>query len=372
MGNNKKMLDILAIEEITEAKDISLILKRIHMEGSRSDEPIKKLFCLLLGCEQWEYGHSIEFYGAILNHYSDGEDLEMLRNVSGITEPYRKLRNTTKRREKYLEDLTKRNENNSTIPTTEKAIEIREKNALEDIANMLYMDYCDNKMFSLCQKWMTEIGLNPDDLKQPKKISKPEKIPMSEGQKQDKKDTGVKKKKKTRQMLTSISITINNKPQNYLIGLIITVLVLLLVFPFSLAYTTLARNNIELFDNIYSYLNKPSIQSISVEENEFTLKPGEEAEPGLMVVPAKAGKEHLEYKITDRNIASITPEWTIIGKNGWKKGSDNTTDIKIWGDDAQPIKIIIHLMPPYIDNARDGEYENQTNDGKFVDNYDSD
>ena len=372
MNNKRKMDEALAIRKITKSDDIFLLLDRIHMSGLSNDEPVKKLFCLLLGLNEWEYGHSMEFYEAIINRYADTENLELLHAVSGTKEPYKKLPDPTKRRKQYMIYLSEHEPNNELNEFSTRGVELREKNALRNIARGLYTDFRDDKIFLLCQEWMTEIGLNPDDLKQPKKISKPEKIPIPEGQIQDKKNTGVKKKKKTRQMLTSISITINNKPQNYLIGLVITVLVLSLVFSFSLAYTTLARDKIELFDNIYSYLNKPSIQSISVEENEFNLEPGEEAEPGLMVVPAKADKEHLEYKITDRNIASITTEWTIIGKNGWKKGSDNTADIKIWGDDAPAVQIKVTLKPPYTDSARDGEYENQTNDGKFVDNYDSD
>ncbi len=367
MGNDEKAKNALKIKKIAGPNDIYLLLDRIHMSGISNDEFIKKLFCLLLGRDEWEFGHSMEFYGAILNQYLFDGELELLCAVSGVSEPYKRLSNPTERRNQYLIYLNDHDPNNKLLGQSDRTTQLQEKRALNKVADRLYMDYCDNKMFSLCQKWMAKIGLNPDDLKEPKKTSQPKRMPMSEDPKQDEDDTGSKKKKIVCQIVTSISITINNKPQNYLIGLIITVLVLLLVSPFSLAYTTLARNNIELFDNMYSYLNKPSIQSISVEKNEFTIEPGEEVDPGLMVVPAKAGKDHLECKITDRNIANITPEWTIIGKNGWKKGSDNTTDIKIGGDDAQPIKIVVHLVPPYIDSVKDGEYENQTDDGGYID-----
>lgn len=161
----------------------------------------------------------------------------------------------------------------------------------------------------------------------------------------------------------------NNKPRCSLAAVFAILILAIPSFAVSLSCISLVRKSITPLDKLYSDLNPPTIESISLKKYKFTLKEGEPEDLGIKITPAEADENEIKYDIAKENIAAITQDWEVVGLNGWQEDGKNVTEIDFWGGDAELVRINVELEPGYIDGAQDEEYRNQT-DARQYNDYD--
>lgn len=354
MANKKTKTkkEVLAIVGIKSPDDIYQTLYRIHMEGRRDDKLAEKLICLLMKQEKWDYGHGMKFYEFILRKYGPpGWELEELLAVSGISEEYGNLPTPAKRRGRYLDN------NSSVTKLGDSGMEKHEKTVLERISKDIYHDFCarDSRLLPLCREWILEVGLSPQILEESetsekRREAKPQgtKVETQKMPSEEKESKNSKKKKRGPKQkkpgivniimplkVTYVRVT-REKPQ-YGFWTLIGILVVLMLTVFT--------------SNGNSFFGKPQITSISVEESELELMPGEKRDPGISVSPVGADKNDLEYTIGNPALVDITAEWLVVGCRGWKDGADNTTKITLRGGNAENAVIFFRLLSEFQEGA---------------------
>lgn len=336
---------VLAITEISCANEIFQILNCVHMNGRKDDEVAKKLVCLLIKQEEWGYGHGMELYELILRQYSDEDMLNQLLAVSGQSDGYRNLSTPAKRRKKY-------SDSHPEIVIAFDAMDKAEKTELRRIAKDVYCDFINNhnRLHSLYEKWISQMGLDPKILEKPDSSEPKEKLEprgsqtrsrtsghkrkQMTGTKKDKKSSG-KKPRRLVNIIAQIEVSYTKvaieKPQ-YGLGILVVLFVVLMSVQ-------------------KVFFKTPKIEDISVAYPELELVAGERKDPGIGVRPDEADRDSLQYTIKDPSIADVTQEWKVIGGDGWREGANNTTTITLHGGSAEDVKIFITLKPRFTDRA---------------------
>lgn len=350
MGNKRENIrskkDVLAMTEIKSAGDIYQILNCVRINGRKDDKVAEKLVCLLIRQETWEHGHGMELYELILRQYSSEEMLDQLLTVSGQSDGYRNLRTPAERRKKYAD-------NHPEIQIDYGAMDKAEKEELHNISEDVYHDFVDNhsRLCSLYEKWISQTGLDPkiletSNISERQKKAGPQKTQtkiqttVSERRKtNDAKNDKKGSRKKSRifvNIITPIKISYTKvaveKPQ-YGFGILLFVLAFL------------------LFVFFMPFLKTPKIEDISVIYPRLELMAGERKDPGIGVSPTEADKDGLGYTIEDSKIADMTRDWKVVGGDGWREGTDNTTTITLSGGNAEKVEIFITLNPGFTDKA---------------------
>lgn len=330
----KTKKEVMAITAINTADDIFQILYRIHMDGRKDDKLAEKLICLLMRQKEWTHGHGMSFYELILREYAPCDELEELLAVSGISDGYKNFPAASKCRRGYLA-------NHLDDERSENGMEKHERTVLERISKSVYRDFCakDDRLLSLCKEWIFKVGIDISEL----------------GLLEDETESGMPDNEDDTEDDTQTSGShpiiffynkLTYKPRRKFVTSLIVG---------AIACTFLHS------------LNKPSIKSISVDDDDLTVIAGQHADPGIEIRPTEAGKGNLEYRSGDKNIADMTLDLEVIGGNGWREDADNTTEIKLWGGNAAKTVIKVQLEPGYIDGAKDEEYRNQTDAGQYND-----
>lgn len=339
---------VLDMTEIKGAGDIFQILNCVRVYGRKDSKVSQKLVCLLIKQKKWEHGHGMELYELILRQYADDEILDQLLAVSGVSDDYRNLKTSAKRREKYADSHS---ENEKDLSTMDKS----EKRALRNISIDVYDDFIDNhsRLLSIYGKWISQIGLDPEILEalhtpgeQEDQQKEPREVPTppyggkeTGGTKEEKKDS-----EKGSQININIIAPISNfynkvaiETPQYGLKILICAFIIFVV-----AFLVSIRSG---------GLSNPQIEDISVIYPNLELVAGERRDPGIDVSPAEAGKDSLRYIIEDPSIADVTREWKVIGGDGWQEGTDNTTTITLSGGHAKDVEIFVTLKPRFIGKA---------------------
>lgn len=358
--------EILKMQKIKSPQDLFQIIDCIYMYGrpcnEYGDKLADKLLCLLVGQPGKEYGYGREFFEFIIREYSsNNREQEMLLAISGISDNYKNFSDAAECREEYLVYY---NQKYTDKPVNdESGMRHREKKALRAIANKVYSSFRtkNDQSFLLCKEWMSERGIDVSGL---------------ESQKDRFNSRSRESKKGQSKRITPIIFIINfsnnqfnYKPRRSLLIVSIFGMASIIALPFTLSYISSARKNVAPLDKLYSDLNPPTIESISLKKYKFTLKEGEPEDLGIKITPTEADKNEIKYDIAEENIAAITQDWEVVGLNGWQEDGKNVTEIDFWGGDAELVRINVELEPGYIDGAQDEEYRNQTDVGQY-NNYD--
>lgn len=133
------------------------MLADIRNYGTGEYKYIKKLLFSLTGEDDWSDSQCTNCFEAILRYYIDDEKkLELMLAVSGILDGYRIIDKVTKRREKYLEYLTKTYKDVRTDPDSFRKTE--EENCLEYIAKQLEIAIDNKTIYSLVKLWTSGSG----------------------------------------------------------------------------------------------------------------------------------------------------------------------------------------------------------------------